>query len=112
MSPEAFLEYKTALYSAKYHPEESDDKFAKDSYLIKVADSVDALKGNKAFQKDVEDGTYDAWAMKMSKAFDKSGVAGHADAEDGRQEDHRRGQQNAPMTVAEFTAAVAKALKG
>ena len=59
-----------ALYSAKYHPEESTDEFAKDSYLIKVANTVDALKNNKKFQDAVEKGTYDAWAMRMSKSFD------------------------------------------
>jgi protein-disulfide isomerase len=70
VSPEAFLDYKAALYSAKYHPEETTDKFADDSYLIKVANTVDALKNNKKFQDAVEKGTYDAWAMKMSKSFD------------------------------------------
>ncbi|MGW0820433.1 DsbA family protein [Streptomyces sp. NPDC002845] len=70
VSPEAFLEYKTALYSAEYHPEETTDEFADDSYLIKVADTVDALKNNKTFQDAVNNGTYDAWAMRMSKSFD------------------------------------------
>ncbi|MGP4090835.1 DsbA family protein [Streptomyces sp. KR55] len=70
VSPEAFLDYKTALYSAEYHPEESSDEFAEDDYLIKVANTVDALKNNKKFQDAVEKGTYDAWAMKMSKTFD------------------------------------------
>ncbi|MCX4909437.1 DsbA family protein [Streptomyces sp. NBC_00878] len=70
ISTEAFLQYKTALYSTKYHPEESTDDLAKDSYLIKVANTVDALKNNKKFQDAVEKGTYDAWAMKMSKSFD------------------------------------------
>ncbi|GAA3841696.1 thioredoxin domain-containing protein [Streptomyces phyllanthi] len=70
VSTDAFLEYKAALYSAKYHPEESTDEFAEDSYLIKVADTVDALKNNKKFQDAVEKGTYDAWAMRMSKTFD------------------------------------------
>ena len=37
VSPEAFLEYKTALYSTKYHPDETEDKFKDDDYLIKVA---------------------------------------------------------------------------
>ncbi|MGW3725993.1 DsbA family protein [Streptomyces sp. F001] len=69
VSPEAFLDYKAALYSAEYHPEESSDEFAEDDYLIKVADTVDALKNNKKFQDAVEKGTYDAWAMKMSKTF-------------------------------------------
>ncbi|MDT0615442.1 DsbA family protein [Streptomyces lancefieldiae] len=70
VGPEAFLDYKTALYSAEHHPEESTDEFAKDDYLIKVANTVDALKNNKKFQDAVEKGTYDAWAMKMSKSFD------------------------------------------
>ncbi|MER6087886.1 DsbA family protein [Streptomyces bluensis] len=70
VGPDAFLEYKAALYSAKYHPQESTDEFAKNNYLIKVADTVDALKNNKTFQNAVEKGTYDAWAMKMSKTFD------------------------------------------
>ncbi|UUU34579.1 DsbA family protein [Streptomyces sp. CA-210063] len=75
VSPEAFLDYKTALYSTKYHPAESTDEFAEDSYLIKVADTVDALKNNKKFQDAVKKGTYDAWAMKMSKSFeDADGV--------------------------------------
>jgi protein-disulfide isomerase len=74
VSSDAFLEYKTALYSTKYHPEESTDEFSKDSYLIKVADTVDALKNNKKFQDAVEKGTYDAWAMKMSKSFSDDGV--------------------------------------
>ncbi|MBD0419883.1 DsbA family protein [Streptomyces sp. NPDC052309] len=72
VSPEAFLDYKAALYSAEYHPEESSDEFAKDDYLIKVANTVDALKNNKKFQDAVEKGTYDAWAMKMSESFDKT----------------------------------------
>ncbi|WP_200304770.1 DsbA family protein [Streptomyces adelaidensis] len=70
VSPEAFLDYKTALYSTKYHPQETTDELANDSYLIKVANTVDALKNNTKFQNAVEKGTYDAWAMKMSKTFD------------------------------------------
>lgn len=69
VSPDAFLAYKTALYSAKYHPEETKDDFAKDEYLIKVADTVDALKGNKKFQSAVEKGTFDRWALTMSDSF-------------------------------------------
>lgn len=112
VSPEAFLDYKAALYSAKYHPEESQDKFAKDSYLIEVADSVDALKGNTAFQKDVEDGTFDAWAIKMSKTFDKSGVQGTPTLKMDGKNVTAEGSKNAPMTVAEYNAAITKALKG
>ncbi|MFJ5722631.1 DsbA family protein [Streptomyces sp. NPDC093149] len=112
VSPEAFLDYKYALYSAKYHPEETDDKFKDDSYLIKIADTVDALKGNKDFQKDVEDGTYDSWAMKMSAAFDKSGVKGTPTLKmDGKTLTDGK-SENAPMTVADFNTAIDKALKG
>ncbi|MFF2408638.1 DsbA family protein [Streptomyces sp. NPDC058092] len=112
VSPEAFLDYKYALYSAKYHPEETDDKFKDDAYLIKVADSVDALKGNKAFQKDVEDGTYDNWAMKMSAAFEKSGVKGTPTLKmDGKALTDGQ-SENAPMTVDQFNTAITAALKG
>ncbi|MEU8676670.1 DsbA family protein [Streptomyces sp. NPDC048560] len=111
VSPEAFMDYKAALYSAKYHPQESEDKFAKDSYLIEVAGSVDALKGNAAFEKDVKDGTYDSWAMKMSEAFDKSGVEGTPTLKMDGKTVTAEGSKNAPMTVDEFNAAVTKALK-
>ncbi|WP_406493458.1 DsbA family protein [Streptomyces sp. NBC_00846] len=112
VSPEAFLDYKYALYSTKYHPEETDDKFKDDAYLIKIADSVDSLKGNKAFQKDVEDGTYDSWAMKMSAAFEKSGVRGTPTLKmDGKALTDGK-SENAPMTVDDFTTAIDAALKG
>ncbi|MFE7010134.1 thioredoxin domain-containing protein [Streptomyces sp. NPDC057651] len=110
VSPEAFLEYKTALYSKANHPEETDDKFKKDAYLIKVANTVDALKNNKAFQKDVKDGTYDKWALTMSKKFDDSDVKGTPTLKmDGKTLTGPDG--NAPMTVADYTAALDKALK-
>ncbi len=59
-------------------PDETTDKFKDDAYLLKVADTVPALKGNTAFQNAVKKGTYDAWAMAMSKTFDdnKEGVTG------------------------------------
>ncbi|GAA2492080.1 thioredoxin domain-containing protein [Streptomyces gobitricini] len=111
VGPEAFLDYKAALYSAKYHPEESQDKFAKDSYLLAIADTVPALKSNAAFKKNVEEGTFDAWALKMSEAFEKSGVTGTPTLKmDGKPVTDARG--NAPMTVPDFTAAIDKALKG
>ncbi|MEU8786729.1 thioredoxin domain-containing protein [Streptomyces sp. NPDC048637] len=70
VSPDAFLKYKYALFSKEFHPEETGpDKFADDSYLIKVADTVPALKGNAAFQKAVKSGTYDRWALEVSEAF-------------------------------------------
>ncbi|WP_392669804.1 DsbA family protein [Streptomyces sp. LN785] len=112
VSPQAFLDYKYALYSTKFHPEETVDKFAKDSYLIKVADTVAELKDNKAFQKDVNDGTYDNWAMKMSATFDKSGVQGTPTLKMDGKTLTSEGSENAPMTVADFNTAITKALKG
>ncbi|POX50348.1 DsbA family protein [Streptomyces sp. Ru72] len=111
VSPEAFLEYKSALYSAKWHPEETEDKFKDDGYLIKVANTVPALKDNAAFQKAVKDGTYDKWALDMSDVFNKSGVQGTPTLKmDGKTITGSDGK-NAPMTVAEFNAAIDNALK-
>ncbi|AXK32662.1 DsbA family protein [Streptomyces armeniacus] len=76
VSPDAFLEYKEVLYSKEHHPEESDDAFADDQGLIDIAQNVKELKGNKEFEKAVNNGTYDAWALEISKKFDKSGVQG------------------------------------
>ncbi|MDT0544319.1 MULTISPECIES: thioredoxin domain-containing protein [Streptomyces] len=70
VSPDAFLEYKSALYSAKNHPTESDDAFASDQKLIAIAQQVKELKGNTTFEKAVTNGTYDRWALAMSKTFD------------------------------------------
>ncbi|AVZ72491.1 disulfide bond formation protein DsbA [Streptomyces lunaelactis] len=111
VSPEAFTEYKAALYSAKWHPKESDDKFAKDSYLLEVADTIPALKSNAEFKKNVEDGTFDAWAMKMSATFDKSGVTGTPALKMDGKKVTAEGSDNPPMTVEQFNAAIAKALK-
>jgi protein-disulfide isomerase len=111
VSPTAFLEYKTALYSTKYHPDETTDKFKDDSYLIKVANTVSALKGNTKFQTAVKKGTYDAWAMAMSKTFDnnKDGVTGTPSfVMDGK----KLTAGNAPMTVVDFNKVVDAALKG
>ena len=76
VSPEAFLKYKTALYSTKYHPEEQDDAYAKDSELLKVAAQVPELKSDKAFTTAVKKGTYDRWAMEMSSLFGRKDVKG------------------------------------
>ncbi|MGW0363427.1 DsbA family protein [Streptomyces sp. NPDC002990] len=106
VSPEAFLDFKAALYSKELHPEETVDSFAKDDYLLKVADEVPALKGNAEFKKAVEDGTYDRWALEMSKAFDKSGVKGTPTLKmDGKKID-------TPSTAEAFTVAIDKALQG
>ncbi|MGV9561557.1 thioredoxin domain-containing protein [Streptomyces sp. NPDC003480] len=111
VSPEAFLEYKSALYSAKWHPDETTDKFKDDSYLIKVADTVPALKNNTKFQDAVKKGTYDAWAMAMSKTFDKNkdGVTGTP----GFVMDGKQLNGGTPLlTVADFNRVVDAALKG
>ncbi|MER5870545.1 DsbA family protein [Streptomyces sp. NPDC002044] len=106
VSPEAFLDYKAALYSKELHPEETVDSFAKDAYLLKVADTVPALKGNAEFKKAVEDGTYDRWALTMSDAFGKSGVTGTPTLKmDGK-------KIETPGTADAFTAAIDKALAG
>ncbi|MEU4169790.1 thioredoxin domain-containing protein [Streptomyces sp. NPDC026665] len=112
VSQEAFLEYKSALYSAKYHPEETTDKFKDDAYLIKVANTVPALKNNAKFQDAVKKGTYDAWALAMSKTWDdnKDGVTGTPSlVMNGKMLTTSSG--NAPMTVADFNTLVDAALK-
>ncbi|MGA4842545.1 thioredoxin domain-containing protein [Streptomyces sp. G45] len=114
VSPDAFLAYKKALYSADNHPSEQDDKFKDDSYLIKIADEVPALKKNAGFKKAVKDGTYDRWALEMSKTFDdnKEDVRGTpAFTVDGKQLTGADGK-NAPMSVEDYNKAIDKALKG
>ncbi|MFD5545074.1 thioredoxin domain-containing protein [Streptomyces sp. NPDC127079] len=115
VSPEAFLEYKTAMYSKKYHPDETEDKFKDDAYLIKVADTVPALKGNTKFQTAVKNGTFDKWALLMSEKFDtdskKYSIQGTPSlVMDGKLVNGANG--SAPMTVAEYETAMATALKG
>lgn len=114
VSGEAFLEYKTALYSAKWHPAETEDKFKDDKYLIEIADTVPALKNNKSFQNDVKSGTYDAWALAMSKGFDtnKDGVTGTPSFVMDGKVLTTPGTQNPPMSVEEFNSVVGAALKG
>ncbi|WP_374983523.1 thioredoxin domain-containing protein [Streptomyces fradiae] len=112
VSPDAFMKFKAAMYSAKFHPEESQDELAKDDYILKIADSVPELKDNKEFEKNVEEGTFDAWALKMSKTFDESGVTGTPSLKMDGKLVTDAGGKNAPMTAPEFTAAVEKALKG
>ncbi|MGW1377237.1 thioredoxin domain-containing protein [Streptomyces sp. NPDC002446] len=76
VSPEAFLKYKAALYSTKYHPDEREDLYAKDSELLKAAGEVPELKNNKAFATAVRKGTYDRWTMDMTALFGRKGVKG------------------------------------
>ncbi|AUH43526.1 thioredoxin domain-containing protein [Streptomyces sp. CMB-StM0423] len=76
VSTEAFKEYHGLLYSADHHPAESEDKFADNEYLLDVAKNVDELKGNKQFQKNVEKGTFDKWALEMIDSFNDAGIEG------------------------------------
>ncbi|MCX5382985.1 thioredoxin domain-containing protein [Streptomyces sp. NBC_00083] len=112
VSPEAFLDYKSALYSAKYHPEETQDKFKDRDYLIQIADTVPALKGNAGFQKAVKDGTYDKWALTMSDKFNSSGVQGTPTLKMDGKKITDGASDNAPMDAASYATAIDKALKG
>ena len=110
VSDDAFLQYKTALYSAKWHPDETQDKFKDDAYLIKVANTVPALRNNTQFQNAVKNGTYDPWAMAMSKTFDdnKDGVTGTT----GFVMNGKQLNNGSPLlTVADFNKVVGAALK-
>ncbi|MFF5531044.1 thioredoxin domain-containing protein [Streptomyces cinerochromogenes] len=112
VSPEAFLEYKSAMYAKKWHPAETTDEFKDDAYLIKIADTVPALKGNAAFQKAVKEGTYDRWALEESKIFEKDGISGTPTLKmDGKTLTGADGK-TAPMSVAEFNTALDGVLKG
>ncbi|MBO1333434.1 thioredoxin domain-containing protein [Streptomyces sp. VRA16 Mangrove soil] len=114
VSKDAFWQYKEAMYSKKWHPEETDDKFKDDAYLLKIANTIPALKSDKTFQKDVKDGTFDKWAIEMSKNFDnnKFGVQGTPSFVYNGKKITGSDGDNAPMTVAEWNTAVDKALKG
>ncbi|MEV7417966.1 DsbA family protein [Streptomyces sp. NPDC089919] len=106
VSPDAFLEFKAAMYTKENHPEETDDKFGDDAVLLKIADQVPALKGNAEFKKNVTDGTFDRWALEMSKVFDKSGVQGTPTLKmDGK-------KIETPQTLDAYNQALDKALKG
>ncbi|MFD8719515.1 thioredoxin domain-containing protein [Streptomyces sp. NPDC059629] len=113
ISPEAFLEYKTALYSTKWHPDETTDTFKDDSYLIKVANTVPALKNNAKFDDAVKKGTYDAWAMAMSNLFNtnKDGVSGTPSFVMNGKMLTADSNGNPPMSVADFDRVVDAALK-
>lgn len=76
VSKDAYRDYHDKLYSPQFHPEESQDKFADDDYLLKVADTIPALKSNAGFKKALEKGTYDKWALGMVADFKKSKIQG------------------------------------
>jgi protein-disulfide isomerase len=75
VSLDAFEQYHTLLYSTAHHPaEDGPDVFAKDANMINLAQGVPALKNNAAFNKAVNAGTYDKWAMNSSDAFDAAKI--------------------------------------
>lgn len=107
VSTDAFTAYHKVLYSKAVHPEETTDAFGSDANLIKYAQKVPALKNNKAFQKDVKDGTYDKWALTMDEQFSADGISGTPTVKlDGTVMDNVQG-----MTAAQFKAAVQTQLK-
>ncbi|MEV0120173.1 thioredoxin domain-containing protein [Streptomyces sp. NPDC050703] len=114
VSDEAFMEYKKTLFSADFHPAEQDDKFKDDAVLLKAAAEVPALKNNDKFEKDVKDGTFDRWAIEMSKEFDdnKDGVQGTPSFVMDGKPVTAPGSKNAPSTVEDYKTAIDKALKG
>ncbi|MDX3232107.1 thioredoxin domain-containing protein [Streptomyces sp. ME19-01-6] len=114
VSPDAFLEYKSALYSAKNHPEETDDAFADDQKLIAIAQQVKELKGNKTFEKAVTNGTYDRWALAMSKTFnDTKDVTGTPTIKlNGKiMTVNVQGKDQPPLTPDQFTPLIQQNLK-
>ncbi|MEU5051016.1 thioredoxin domain-containing protein [Streptomyces sp. NPDC021096] len=115
VGPQAFLDYKKALFDKKNHPDERDDAFSDDSKLLSIAGEVKELKGNAAFEKDVKDGTYDKWALEMSASFDTF-VGQGKDLQgtpglklNGKVLANEQGQ--APRAPEEFTALVDKSLQ-
>lgn len=113
VSPKAFIQFHTALYSKVNHPDESQDKFSDNSYLFRISDQVPELKGNAAFQKAVKSGTYDGWAKKMSASFNSSGVTGTPTAKlDGKNFEvagNAFPKSNGIIPDAQFTSSVNKA---
>ncbi|MFI5807143.1 thioredoxin domain-containing protein [Streptomyces sp. NPDC051561] len=112
VSPDAFLDFKTALYAKENHPDEAVDKFADDQYLIKIGNKVPSLKDNKKFQDAVEKGTFDSWALEMSRKFAKSEVRGTPTMKMDGKPVVKEGSENAPIAPADFGVAMEKALKG
>ncbi|MFE6776823.1 thioredoxin domain-containing protein [Streptomyces sp. NPDC057702] len=106
VSPEAFLDYKKALYAQGNHPTEGADTFSSDTYLLKIAEQVPALAANSAFQGHVRTGTFDVWAYRMSRSFDTSGVASTPTVKLDGQLLSGGGGVGPPTTVADFTRAV------
>ncbi|MEU7133840.1 thioredoxin domain-containing protein [Streptomyces sp. NPDC046261] len=115
VSPQAFLDYKKALFDPKNHPDERDDAFSDDAKLLSIAEAVKELKGNATFEKDVKDGTYDKWALEMSASFDTFvGQGKELQGTPGLKLNGKvlaNAQGQAPQAPEEFTALVDKSLQ-
>lgn len=68
-----FMAYHEVLYANQ--PSETQNTFADNNELLKLADEVDGLK-TAAFTKAVTAGTYNLWADAVNEAFSGSGVQG------------------------------------
>ncbi|MEU5428702.1 thioredoxin domain-containing protein [Streptomyces olivoreticuli] len=108
VSPEAFVQYKEALYSKQNHPDERDDAYSADKKLIEVAQQVPALKGNKDFEKNVTDRTYAKWGLEMGKLFGKNGINGTPTLLHGDKKLTSPGTQNPPIAKEDFVSVIDK----
>ncbi|RLV08296.1 disulfide bond formation protein DsbA [Streptomyces griseocarneus] len=108
VSPEAFVQYKEALYSKKNHPEETSDSYSDDKRLIEVAQEVPALKGNKDFEKNVTEHTYAKWGLEMGKLFGKNGINGTPTLLHGDKKLTTPGTQNPPIAKEDFVSVIDK----
>ncbi|MGA5129145.1 thioredoxin domain-containing protein [Streptomyces olivoreticuli] len=108
VGPEAFVEYKEALYSKQNHPDEQNDAYSDDKKLIEVAQQVPALKGNKDFEKNVTDRTYAKWGLEMGKLFGKNGINGTPTLLHGDKKLTSPGTQNPPIAKEDFASVIDK----
>ncbi|MEU2871433.1 thioredoxin domain-containing protein [Streptomyces olivoreticuli] len=108
VGPEAFVQYKEALYSKQNHPDERDDAYSDDKKLIEVAQQVPALKGNKDFEKNVTDRTYAKWGLEMGKLFGKNGINGTPTLLHGDKKLTSPGTQNPPIAKEDFASVIDK----
>nr|WP_202446986.1 thioredoxin domain-containing protein [Streptomyces sp. SID5468] len=65
-----FRAYHDVLYDNQ--PDERDDRFADNNYLLQLADKVPGLR-TAAFTSCVRDGRYDGWIKKSNSDFNNSG---------------------------------------
>ncbi|GAA2504529.1 DsbA family protein [Streptomyces thermolineatus] len=107
-STDAFVAYHQVLF--ENHPEETDDKYGDDAYLVELAQKVPALKGNKDFEKAVKDGTYEAWAAKVSEKFNENDISGTPTVEVNGEKIEVLGSTG-PVGPEEFTKQVKDRLK-